>query len=158
MPTYKGYLRDLVFAAGGDLMEENSKMLKSRGYVVYSVDPPLEVDSADTQDVMDRRLLEANELAARIGAQLVPHTWILDSIAACKIQSISSDSLFLSLIVSIYFVPSLSRFGSIDHPPRSVQYLSLCISLYIYFISSMCCSDTVDLYDFGAGSLELRYL
>lgn len=89
MPTYKGYLKDLIFAAGGHIVEEITEMPRSAGMVIYSLDPPQEGNSADTKGVIDVRLQEAKATAAAIGAEVIAHTWVLDSIAACKVQPLS---------------------------------------------------------------------
>ncbi|CAA6655321.1 unnamed protein product [Spirodela intermedia] len=89
IPTYKGYLKDLIFAAGGHIVEEITEMPRSTGLVVYSLDPPQEGNSADTKGLIDVRLQEAKAVAARTGAEVIAHTWVLDSIAACKVQSLS---------------------------------------------------------------------
>lgn len=53
--------------------------------VVYNVDPQLDTSRGGT-DGLRKRLAEAEELAHEIGSQVIKHTWILDSIAACKLK------------------------------------------------------------------------
>ncbi|XP_078427819.1 breast cancer associated RING 1 isoform X2 [Wolffia australiana] len=90
MPTYKGYLKDLIFAAGGELLEDTTKIPSfTTAIVVYSLDSPQNIESSSSDDVMSQRFLDASELAAFAGSRVAPHTWILDSIAACKVLSLS---------------------------------------------------------------------
>ncbi|MQL71686.1 hypothetical protein Taro_003984 [Colocasia esculenta] len=88
VPTYKGYLEDLISAAGGNILQENTDGSPSTtGLIVYNLDPPSEGDS---QGAVDKRLHEANAVATRIGAQVIGHTWVLDSVAGCKLLPVFS--------------------------------------------------------------------
>nr|DAD32066.1 TPA_asm: hypothetical protein HUJ06_010917 [Nelumbo nucifera] len=79
VPSYKEYLEDLVKAAGGTLLEDKVSS-------VY-LDPPQTCNLSEFS-VIDKRRREAENLAGEIGAKVIGHTWLLESIAACKLQSI----------------------------------------------------------------------
>ncbi|XP_010264933.1 PREDICTED: BRCA1-associated RING domain protein 1 [Nelumbo nucifera] len=95
VPSYKGYLEDLVKAAGGTLLEDKVSSVSQGSdalatpitLVVYSLDPPQTCNLSEFS-VIDKRCREAENLAAEIGAKVIGHTWLLESIAACKLQSI----------------------------------------------------------------------
>ncbi|KAJ3706392.1 hypothetical protein LUZ61_010097 [Rhynchospora tenuis] len=84
MPYYKGYLEDLIVAAGGVIIDKAG--LLSSSFVVYSTEPPQGSDPKGLNDVINKRKVEAEELATATGSRAVPHTWLLDSIAACNVQ------------------------------------------------------------------------
>ncbi|KAM7521740.1 hypothetical protein LguiA_011642 [Lonicera macranthoides] len=95
VPADKTDLIDLVTTAGGtvvvsreQLMAQNldAQATPSTTLVVYNVDPPQLHTSRGGSDGLWKRLAEAEELTHEIGLQVIKHTWILDSIAACKLK------------------------------------------------------------------------
>ena len=95
MAAYKEDLEDLVVAGGGSALgskEElvakahDCEMTASKLLVVYNIDPPHGCRLGDEVSILWQRLNEAEELAASCGAQVIGHTWLLESIAACKLQ------------------------------------------------------------------------
>ncbi|KAF5180142.1 Breast cancer susceptibility 1-like protein [Thalictrum thalictroides] len=95
-PSYMGYLEELVDAAGGTILME--EMLLSQGcdtesesstrIVVYSLNAPSGSEPKDISLLNKRQ--EAEGLAVQTLSWAVGHTWILESIAACKLQPFSS--------------------------------------------------------------------
>ncbi|KAF8401959.1 hypothetical protein HHK36_012910 [Tetracentron sinense] len=95
VPSYKGYLQDLILAAGGTVLKDNYVSV-SQGcdaqatpttLVVYSLDPPQRCNFGEEFIIMENRIKEAEEFAAENGSRVIGHTWLLESIAACKLQS-----------------------------------------------------------------------
>jgi BRCA1-associated RING domain protein 1 len=84
LPYYKGYLEDLIVAAGGNIIDKAD--LSSSSVVIYSTEPPQGSDPECLSEVINKRRIEAKELAAATGSRAVAHTWLLDSIAACIVQ------------------------------------------------------------------------
>ncbi|KAJ3680022.1 hypothetical protein LUZ60_016300 [Juncus effusus] len=83
MPYYKSHLEELIFAAGGLVIDQSK--LDSSAVVVYSTEPP-QGSPDGWDDVINKRKLEAQELGLGFGCRVVAHTWLLDSIAACSLQ------------------------------------------------------------------------
>jgi BRCA1-associated RING domain protein 1 len=84
MPAYKAHLEDLIVAAGGSIIGKTK--LLSASLILYSMEPPQGSDPDTLNEVIKKRMAEAEELAATIGCKAIPHTWLLDSIASCTIQ------------------------------------------------------------------------
>lgn len=90
---YEEDLVDLVVAGGGTVLESKEE-LQIKGHeckegsklIVYNLDPPQGSRLGDEVTILWERLNEAEDLAAATGSQVVGHTWILESIAACKLQ------------------------------------------------------------------------
>ncbi|KAK4281323.1 hypothetical protein QN277_012834 [Acacia crassicarpa] len=90
---YQEDLVDLVVAGGGTVLESKEE-LQIKGHeckegsklIVYNLDPPQGSRLGDEVTILWERLNEAEDLAATSGSQVVGHTWILESIAACKLQ------------------------------------------------------------------------
>ncbi|PIA36294.1 hypothetical protein AQUCO_03400293v1 [Aquilegia coerulea] len=95
-PSYKGYLEELVEAAGGTILME--EILLSQGcdaesecstrIVVYSLNAPSEREPKNISLLTKRE--EAERLAVQTRSWAIGHTWILESIAACKLQPFCS--------------------------------------------------------------------
>ncbi|ONK65178.1 uncharacterized protein A4U43_C07F34490 [Asparagus officinalis] len=96
--SYKGYIQDLVAAAGGTvlhrkpltmdqekLFHNNTSLLET--LVVYSVEMPGK-QNRRAAGVSTRRV-EAQALADVCGAKVAASSWIIDSIAASKLQPIN---------------------------------------------------------------------
>ncbi|KAJ1271848.1 hypothetical protein BS78_06G157200 [Paspalum vaginatum] len=84
MPGYKANLEDLITAAGGSVLEKAE--LSSASLILYSMEPPLGNNLEPLDEVIKKRIAEAEELAATAGCKTIPHTWLLDSIASCTVQ------------------------------------------------------------------------
>ncbi|KAJ4980719.1 hypothetical protein NE237_031556 [Protea cynaroides] len=97
-PSYKGYLQDLVVAAGGtvlqrkpiskdqgELLSESSKST----FIIYSLELPDKCDPVNKTGICNRRRADAEALAKSAGAKVASSSWVLDSIAACKLQRVT---------------------------------------------------------------------
>ncbi|KAJ0469481.1 putative chromatin regulator PHD family [Helianthus annuus] len=97
LPTYKADLLNLVTTAGGTVIETRDQLLLSSHeedtkanvnevtLVVYNADFSYNPGFEDETALKCRVLDEAEDLAQEVGCQVVPHIWILDSIA-CGLQ------------------------------------------------------------------------
>ncbi|KAK1260779.1 hypothetical protein QJS04_geneDACA002321 [Acorus gramineus] len=74
-PDFK-YLEELTLAAGGTIVK------------VYCLDPPEGCNLTEVADVIQKRAEEAEVFGIKSGNQVIGHTWLLDSIAACKLQPV----------------------------------------------------------------------
>lgn len=98
VPSYKNDLLGLVRAGGGNTIESMEEAVSERQsledfsttLVVYNHDKPQGCSATEASFVLSKRAAEAGDVAKNIDARLVPHTWILESIAACKILPFSS--------------------------------------------------------------------
>lgn len=84
MPAYKANLEDLIAAAGGSIVEKTE--LSSASLILYSMEPPQGSNLEPLDEIIKRRIAEAEEMAATVGCKAIPHTWLLDSIASCTVQ------------------------------------------------------------------------
>jgi BRCA1-associated RING domain protein 1 len=85
---YKKYLKDLVEDGGGAVFKSKDELEVGRDanlIAVYNLDPPLGCKFGEEVSILWHRLNEAEDLTANT----VGHTWILESIAACKLQPFS---------------------------------------------------------------------
>ncbi|XP_064970451.1 protein BREAST CANCER SUSCEPTIBILITY 1 homolog isoform X1 [Musa acuminata AAA Group] len=97
-PSYKGYLQDLVIAAGGSVLQrkpisrDNKRLLGDastwRTLIVFSIEHP-EKHNCNSDTVIYHRRSEGQALADASGGTLAGSTWIIDSIAACKLQPLT---------------------------------------------------------------------
>ncbi|KAK4418426.1 BRCA1-associated RING domain protein 1 [Sesamum alatum] len=91
--SYKDDLLDLVRVGGGTIIESTEQIVAqkpnpqtvSTTYVVYNHDHPQGCLATESSSFVLKRLTDAELLAKNIGAQVIPHTWILESIAACRV-------------------------------------------------------------------------
>ncbi|CAN6688735.1 unnamed protein product [Malus baccata var. baccata] len=87
-------LQDLIIAAGGTVFNNSEEVLErscleqtaSRTLVVYNLDPPEGCKLGEEVSILWQRSNEAQDIAAKIGSQIIGHTWLLESIARCKLQ------------------------------------------------------------------------
>lgn len=91
------YLKTLVLSAGGTVIENKEHLVSQscdakgtfRTLIVYNADHINQCTSGDK----DSHVLEipeaAEDLAQKIGSRVVQHAWILESVAACKLQPVS---------------------------------------------------------------------
>lgn len=93
--TYRGFLQDLVVAAGGTVLHrkpvsrDQQKLLddSSSVFVLYSVENNQgKAKLGDNDDDRCRQADEAQALAFASGGEAVSSAWIIDSVAACKLQ------------------------------------------------------------------------
>ncbi|KAE8726055.1 Breast cancer susceptibility1, putative isoform 2 [Hibiscus syriacus] len=96
--SYKGYLQDVVIAAGGTIQHRKpisgdlgalvSGSTISSTFIIYSVELPDKCDPKKQQMILSRRQSDAEALANLTGARAVSNCWVLNSISACKMQSL----------------------------------------------------------------------
>ncbi|KAI9198398.1 hypothetical protein LWI28_015154 [Acer negundo] len=93
--SYKGYLQDLVIAAGGTILHrkpisrDQGALLSdsSTTFIIYSIELPEKCGLSKKNMLLDSRRSDAEVLANSAGAKAVSNLWVLNSIAACKLQS-----------------------------------------------------------------------
>ncbi|XVF81030.1 hypothetical protein PTKIN_Ptkin15bG0123700 [Pterospermum kingtungense] len=99
VPGYKEDLQNLVVAAGGTVLrrmeesvEQNNgdQAVQTRTIVVYNLDAPRGSELGEEVSIIWQRVNEAQDLATKVGAQVIGHTWLLESIAAYKLQPFAS--------------------------------------------------------------------
>ncbi|XP_073004975.1 protein BREAST CANCER SUSCEPTIBILITY 1 homolog [Typha latifolia] len=96
-PSYRGYLQDLVIAAGGTvlhrkpILRDQQKLLdeSSLTIIIYSIEHSGKSNCSNDPSVFDRRRAEAQDLAEASGSRIASNTWIIDSIAACKLKPLT---------------------------------------------------------------------
>nr|XP_029116035.1 protein BREAST CANCER SUSCEPTIBILITY 1 homolog isoform X2 [Elaeis guineensis] len=98
-PSYKGYLQDLATKAGGTILQRKpisrdqekllDSSLTSTIFIIYSLENPEKNRCNDHALVFNRRRAEAQTLADASGGKVATNTWIIDSIAACKLQPLN---------------------------------------------------------------------
>lgn len=93
--SYRGYLQDLVVAAGGTVLQrkpvsrDQQKLLddSSMVLIVYSEENLDNAKSKSKEGINTGcRRADAQALACASGGKVVSSTWIIDSIAACNLQ------------------------------------------------------------------------
>ncbi|XP_058761913.1 BRCA1-associated RING domain protein 1 isoform X2 [Vicia villosa] len=87
--SFKKYLEDLVEVGEGAVLKSKDQLevrIDANVLVVYNIDPPQGCKLGEEVSILWQRLSEAEDLAANTGYQVIGHTWILESIAACKLQ------------------------------------------------------------------------
>ncbi|KAK7835722.1 brca1-associated ring domain protein 1 [Quercus suber] len=96
VPEYEEDLCDLVMTAGGTVLKSKEELVpqscdgQAKILVVYNLDPPQGSKVGEEVDILWKRLTEAQDVAANIGSQVIGHTWLLESIAACELQPLFS--------------------------------------------------------------------
>ncbi|XP_014496295.1 BRCA1-associated RING domain protein 1 isoform X1 [Vigna radiata var. radiata] len=92
--TYKEDLEELIEVGGGTVLRSKEELEAQRHeckvnspkfLVVYNLDPPQGCKLGEEVSILWQRLNDAEDLAANT-LQVIGHTWILESIAACKLQ------------------------------------------------------------------------
>jgi BRCA1-associated RING domain protein 1 len=93
--SYRGYLQDLVIAAGGSVLQrkpvsrDHQKLLddNSRVLIVCSEENPNNAKPRSKEGIdTGRRQADAQALARASGGKVVSSAWIINSIAACNLQ------------------------------------------------------------------------
>lgn len=95
--SYKGYIQDLLIAGGGIVLHrkpisgnQGAISLDSSTittFVVYSIELPDKCDLSKKDIILNQRRFDAETLASATGARAVSNSWVLNSIAACKLQN-----------------------------------------------------------------------
>ncbi|XP_027338663.1 protein BREAST CANCER SUSCEPTIBILITY 1 homolog [Abrus precatorius] len=99
IPSYKGYLQDLVVAAGGTILhrkpvsaDQESIASDTHPYqtlIIYSLELPDKCIPSRRDTIFGQRRHDADVLASSTGSKVASNIWILDSVAACKLQSLA---------------------------------------------------------------------
>lgn len=97
VPSYKGYLQDLIIAAGGTILHRKpisrdqgallSCSSTTSTFIVYSLELPDKCNPSKKDIILNSRQSEAEVLASSTGAKAVSNSWVFNSIAASKLQS-----------------------------------------------------------------------
>lgn len=97
LPSYKGYMQDLLIAGGGAILhrkpisqDEEALLLGSSApstFIIYSLELPDKCDPSKKNMILNHRRSGAEALASSTGAKAVSNLWVLNSIAGCKLQS-----------------------------------------------------------------------
>lgn len=96
-PSYKGYLQQLVTAAGGTVLlrkpvSSNQNISCSspncQVFIIYSLELPDQCNSAEKNKILHGRRSDAELLAKSAGAQVATNLWLLNSIAGSKLTSL----------------------------------------------------------------------
>ena len=77
-------LENLITTAGGSIVGKAG--LASTSLILYNMEVPPAGHQDTVEEVMEKRRAEAEELAATVGCRALAHTWVLDSIAFCKVE------------------------------------------------------------------------
>ncbi|XP_022890588.1 BRCA1-associated RING domain protein 1-like isoform X2 [Olea europaea var. sylvestris] len=93
VPTYKNELIDLVTVAGGTVIDSMEQMIAqmqetrttSTCFFVYNFGSQEGCISETASSPYMQRLAKAQNVAKNQDSQVIPHTWILESIAACRL-------------------------------------------------------------------------
>lgn len=87
MASYKGYLHDLIIAAGGTVLHRKPVNLNDeKQFLIYSIEIPDKIKLKERNLVLSQRKSDAEALARSSGGVAVSNFWILNSIAASKLQ------------------------------------------------------------------------
>ncbi|KAJ0053488.1 hypothetical protein Pint_01684 [Pistacia integerrima] len=96
---FKEDLHSLVIGAGGFVWKSEVELLAqakddkgacSKILIVYNLDSPQGCQLGEEVSIIWKRLNEAEELANKVGSQVIGHTWLLESIAAHKLWPLVS--------------------------------------------------------------------
>lgn len=94
IPSYKGYLQDLVIAAGGIILHRkpvsgdqiSPDTHPYQTLIIYSLELPDKCNPLEKDAIISHRRCDAEVLASSTGSKVASNTWILNSVAACKLQ------------------------------------------------------------------------
>ncbi|KAL7131114.1 hypothetical protein ABFS83_13G177100 [Erythranthe nasuta] len=89
-PSYKGYIHDLVVAAGGKVLNRKPVSgCSATTVIIYSLEITDQCKpSSNGTSVLNKRRANAEALATSAGAAVATNTWILNSIAGHKLQNL----------------------------------------------------------------------
>ncbi|CAI8590892.1 unnamed protein product [Vicia faba] len=94
IPSYKGYLQDLVIAAGGIILHrkpvsgDQNTMRPQLTLIIYNLELPANCNPLDKDAIFSQRRRGAEVLARSTDSMVASNTWIMNSIAGCKLQSL----------------------------------------------------------------------
>lgn len=97
MPSYKGYLHDLVVAAGGKVLSRKPVVgdhptplnrCAAKTIIIYSIELPEQCRPSEGDSVLNHRRHQAEALASSAGAVVASNLWIMNSIAGYKMPKI----------------------------------------------------------------------
>ncbi|KAB1207754.1 hypothetical protein CJ030_MR2G022282 [Morella rubra] len=95
--AYKGYIQDLIIAAGGTILRgkpigEDQKTLSGSStcqtFVIDSLELPDKCDPSKKVTILDRGPSDAETLASSTGAKVASDSWVLESKAACNLHNL----------------------------------------------------------------------
>ncbi|KAG8385241.1 hypothetical protein BUALT_Bualt03G0021600 [Buddleja alternifolia] len=98
VPSYKGYLHDLVIAAGGKVLNRKpiagdyanaSTTCSPTTFIIYSIELPEKCKPSDGNLILSQRRADAVALASSAGAAVASNSWILNSISGYKLQNLA---------------------------------------------------------------------
>ncbi|XP_058765353.1 protein BREAST CANCER SUSCEPTIBILITY 1 homolog [Vicia villosa] len=98
IPSYKGYLQDLVIAAGGIILHRKpvsddqnpvSHIRPQQALIIYNLEVSANCNPLEKDAIFSQRRHDAEVLARSTGSVVASNTWILNSIAGCKLQSLA---------------------------------------------------------------------
>ncbi|KAI4324592.1 hypothetical protein MLD38_030066 [Melastoma candidum] len=99
MPAFLSDLHNLVAAGGGCIPRSKEAMIEAHCHreapsalVVYNPDAPEGCPLGEEVSIYWKKINEAEDLATSLGARVVNPSWILESVASCKLQSVVSPS------------------------------------------------------------------
>ncbi|XP_023743762.1 BRCA1-associated RING domain protein 1 isoform X1 [Lactuca sativa] len=100
--AHKSDLKELVTTAGGTIIEARDQLLSSSNdadgdedvkrvsLVVYNADLSDHSEFYDEDSIRFQRLAAAEDIAQQSRSQIIQHTWILESVAACRLLPFTS--------------------------------------------------------------------
>ncbi|XP_071740379.1 protein BREAST CANCER SUSCEPTIBILITY 1 homolog [Rutidosis leptorrhynchoides] len=87
--SYKGYLHDLIIAGGGTVLHRKPVPVNNeKQFLIYSLELTDKLKANEQNRILSQRKSAAEALAKSTGAVAVSNSWILNSIAASKLQNI----------------------------------------------------------------------
>lgn len=87
--SYKGYLHDIIIAAGGTVLHRKPIPVNNEHqFLIYSIELPDKLKAKEQNQILSQRKSNAETLANSCGAVAVSNSWILNSIAASKVQNL----------------------------------------------------------------------
>ena len=96
LPSYKGYLQQLVTAAGGTILlrkpvssNQNTPCSSPdcQVFIIYSLELSDQCDPRERSKILNYRRSEAESLAKSAAAKVATNLWLLNSIAGSKLSS-----------------------------------------------------------------------
>ncbi|KAA0052505.1 protein BREAST CANCER SUSCEPTIBILITY 1-like protein [Cucumis melo var. makuwa] len=91
-PSYKGYLQQLVTAAGGNILHRKPVSSNNQNncqvFIIYSLELPDQSNPAEKNNILHRRRSDAALLAKSAAAKVATNLWLLNSIASSKLTSL----------------------------------------------------------------------
>ncbi|CAN1249306.1 Protein BREAST CANCER SUSCEPTIBILITY 1 homolog [Linum perenne] len=93
IPSYKGYLQALITVAGGSILhrkpikEVSGTSVSPSTLIIYNSELLEKEDQRKMDTILSHRQSDAKEMADSTGAKAVSNLWVLNSIAACQLQS-----------------------------------------------------------------------